>query len=226
MKILYTTDMHMRDSLPSCRTDNFFETQFKKVDEIISTIAKEKVDLWIMGGDLFDIYNPSYELLSLLQSRLEEARSKLNAPILTICGSHDMIGYNMDKLNNTAVGNLIMNGHLQLLTDKPYQIDGFNIVGISARKKLLYSDYTIDPAIASNLIIVSHDPITTDPTPYDHMLVKDVAKSTNADLILCAHIHAQFDVTENGTRFINPGPMSRQSIDEAVIVPKILIMDI
>lgn len=225
MKILYTTDMHLRDTLPSCRTDNFFETQFSKLDEVVETIKKNEVVCWIMGGDLFDSYNPSYELLNRLQKKLGEVR-KNGTSILTICGSHDLIGYNMEKISDTALGNLIMHEQVRLLDSTPFGFAGFHIVGISARKKPVYSDYLVDPAIAENLIIVSHDPIVTEPTPYDHMLVKDVAKSTNADLILCAHIHAQFDVTEGGTRFINPGPMSRQSIDEAVIAPKMLILDI
>ena len=100
LKILYTTDLHLRDTTPSCRTEAFFEGQFIKLQELVSIVGKEEIDLWVNGGDMFDTYNPSYEVLN----RFIGVLRAIGKPMYTICGSHDLIGYNLGLVNRTAVG--------------------------------------------------------------------------------------------------------------------------
>jgi len=221
---MYTTDIHLRDNVPSCRIDDFYNVQFNKIKEIVRIFKEEEIDYWINGGDLFDTYDPSHSIVNEFTSIIDP----LQQPIYTICGSHDMLGYNMDLIHKTAMGNLLMNGYVKLLGKDLLLFRKYDrivsIKGIHARKKLDYADYAIDGTGTS--IIVTHDPIVIKPVIYEHMLISDVAKATNANFVLCAHIHTQFDMAERLSRFINPGPMSRQTTLEMELKPKVCILEV
>jgi len=230
MKLLYTPDLHIRDTTPKCRSDNFFDIQFEKLEEASSVITSNKIDYWLWGGDLFDKAEPSLELVN----RLTVFLKKIQVPIISIIGSHDMVGYNVDTVMTrpvTALGNLYINGHIKVLNNTRNSLTKLTsngivyLKGIHARKDILLSDYKINRE-KEITIIMSHDPIVETPVIFEHVLIKDVAQKCNADIVLCSHVHTQFDVVSNGVRFINPGPMSRQEATEIGIEPKFCIVEV
>ena len=233
MKILYTADLHIRDTIPACRIDNYVEAQFEKLEELIRVAQIEKPDYWLNGGDLFDVHNPSYDLVYRFTKVLKSAKWNGLPGMLSIAGSHDMLAYNKSLLHKTAFGNLIVNDNMEFVDGQTIRGGDKKIPlllkGISARKDLKYSDYTMDTEVWKNSVprvIMTHDPITTEAVIFDHMLVSDVAKATNADVVLCSHIHVPFDVTVGKTRFVNPGPMFRQTVNEMKLEPSICILEI
>jgi len=222
MKILYLTDSHFRDTNPINRLDDFYHIQFSKMKELKDICENEKVNVVIFGGDLFDNPTPSYELFNNILDFI----INLNSEIYGICGSHDLYGYNLETLNKTAIGTLIKVDAVRLLNDQLVCNKNYIIKGINARKRFSIDDYRIDQKTDKIKIIVSHDPIVLEPVIYDYLLAKDIAKVTDADIIFCAHIHSQFDVEIKGKRFINPGPFTRQNINESKIEPKICLLEI
>lgn len=59
MKILYMTDTHIRGTSPRSRTDDFQQAIREKIEEVIDIAERERVDLVLHGGDLFDRPNLS-----------------------------------------------------------------------------------------------------------------------------------------------------------------------
>ena len=223
MKILYFTDPHFRDTNPVNRLDDFYQKQFDKMKDLVNIRETLKAaDIVISGGDWFDNPTPSYELFNSVLNFILD----LSAEVFSVCGSHDIYGYNMNTLNKSAIGSLIKVQAINLLNEEPITLDACVVKGFSARKKYSVKDFKLGIKTDKVKIIVAHDPIVTEPVIYDHMLVEDIAKVTDADIILCSHIHAQFDVTIKKTRFINPGPFTRQSINEAKMEPKVCLLEI
>ncbi|MEK6933091.1 MAG: metallophosphoesterase, partial [Nanoarchaeota archaeon] len=67
MKILLTSDWHLRTSNPENRTDpSFFETQLGKIEQILQIFNKEKCQYLLQAGDFFDSARPSFDVLQYI----------------------------------------------------------------------------------------------------------------------------------------------------------------
>lgn len=96
--ILVTADLHLRDDIPTCRTDDFIHEQWRKMD-FIAELVKTKNLYWVDCGDLFHSTKPSYALISRLMSWFRSRDVRIEMAIL---GNHDMPGHNMKSLDNSA----------------------------------------------------------------------------------------------------------------------------
>ncbi|GAB3652021.1 exonuclease SbcCD subunit D [Echinicola sediminis] len=59
------------------------------MEEIIQIADREKVDLVLLAGDIFDTFNPSHEAVELLYKSLKKLSNEGKRPILAISGNHD-----------------------------------------------------------------------------------------------------------------------------------------
>jgi len=86
MKILHTADWHLGK-----RLDRFsrLEEQVLVMNEIVETADREKVDLVLIAGDLFDNFNPSVEATELFYKTLKRLSLNGKRPVIAISGNHD-----------------------------------------------------------------------------------------------------------------------------------------
>ena len=84
MKLLITGDWHITNKSPKRRTDDYFETLYKKLEFILDVAKNHKVEAILQPGDFFDSHKASdflkQELILLLK----------NVDIKTIFGQHDL----------------------------------------------------------------------------------------------------------------------------------------
>lgn len=86
MRILHTADWHLGKRLESFSR----LPEQKEVLEEISEIAdREKVDIILIAGDLFDTYNPSIEAVELLYKTLKKLTAGGMRAVIAIAGNHD-----------------------------------------------------------------------------------------------------------------------------------------
>ncbi len=86
MKILHTSDWHLGKKLG----DYHRLPEQKEILEEITTIAdKEKADLVIISGDLFDTFNPPAEAVELFYKNLKKLSLNGKRPVIAIAGNHD-----------------------------------------------------------------------------------------------------------------------------------------
>mgnify|MGYP006317509963 CR=1 FL=1 len=73
MKILHTADWHLGK-----RLDGFsrFDEQIDVMNEIVEIADREKVDLILVAGDLFDAFNPAVEAVDLFYKTLKRLTNK------------------------------------------------------------------------------------------------------------------------------------------------------
>ena len=54
MRLLLLGDCHFRSSAPARRTDDFFQTQLDKMEQVKKIYVEQRCDAVLQAGDLFD----------------------------------------------------------------------------------------------------------------------------------------------------------------------------
>lgn len=86
IKILHTADWHLGKRLQEFSR---LDEQNLVLNEIIEIAEKEKVDLVLLAGDIFDTFNPNHEAVELLYKCLKRLSANGQRPIIAISGNHD-----------------------------------------------------------------------------------------------------------------------------------------
>lgn len=234
MRLVYLTDTHIQSGSPDNRKDNFLETLYEKLAEVVSICRQLKTDFVIHGGDVFDNPRPDHLSLELFQWFLKE----LNLPVYCVAGNHDLINQNLESLENTALGYLYRKRFIKLFMpgEKVYLNDGFSVLQITGQHfyggmdRLKNSrDYMVKKMECDLAIHVVHGMLLpkafSDKVPCT--LISEIS-GTEADFTLGAHAHLGYhEITENRF-FLNPGALSRLTNlkKELVRIPSVLFMDI
>ncbi|MTG99004.1 exonuclease SbcCD subunit D [Myroides albus] len=86
LKILHTADWHLGKKLDSYSR---VEEQREVLEEICKIADREKVDLVLIAGDLFDTFNPPIEAVDLFYRTLKRLAKDGERPVIAIAGNHD-----------------------------------------------------------------------------------------------------------------------------------------
>lgn len=86
MRILHTADWHLGKRLQDV---NRIEEQRQVLDEIVHISNREKVDLVLIAGDLFDTFNPPTEAVELFYRTLHRLSNEGRRAVVAIAGNHD-----------------------------------------------------------------------------------------------------------------------------------------
>ncbi len=215
MRLLLLSDCHVRSSVPAGRIDNFMENQWKKWQYICKVAKKENVDAILQAGDLFDIPNPSYSLISeFLFVLLED----ISFPIYYINGQHTLFMRNKN-INKTIFGILqyliIDTGYPQELFHQMFSYGdciGDNVYLYGNNYGDGYKDIKVRNKDAIN-ILVTHDSIGNKSLYPGHNITKAenfLATFKDFQIILCGDIHYPFFIQQKGRVILNTGCLLRQ----------------
>jgi len=212
MKFLYCADLHGKLKNPISRLDNYSESWLLKIDEIIRLSIDNKCSFVIVNGDVFDSPYISNVLIDEFMDRIE--RKKISWRI--VAGNHDLIGHNWAVSKSSALAHIYrrssMIDRLITIETEDYFIQGVEYChGVEENIK---ENQLITTSKAKFKICIPHALLTKgkffENTSY--IQLKDI--KTNFDLILCGHLHTEFDETINKTRFINLSSIGRTAITE------------
>lgn len=222
MKIMYSTDHHMKGRNPGSRLDNYPQAIMNKVLEFEQACYANNAKQAVFGGDLYDTPRVAFSFINMM-SRVLRRMKRRGITCYIVPGNHDLYGYSMDTLEQTAIGVLIAAGLLKVLkrgqsylhtSAKGVTVELF---GREYDKDIDHdpqTDYEITPKHQADWnLLFSHGMLLEKPFHPDvtHSLTKDVV--TSADLVANGHYHAGYDVhEENGTIFLNPGSTGRDEI--------------
>jgi DNA repair exonuclease SbcCD nuclease subunit/tetratricopeptide (TPR) repeat protein len=233
MKFLFATDTHLKGKNPANRIDDFPTAMLTKLSELCAVAKAEGAEAILHGGDLFDVPDVSNRLIGEVGQIIRSC----GVPFYVVPGNHDLYGYNMASLPQTALGVLAKTGVVHILDRASGGVvfQGPDCwVAVQGQEyyadidKGINNDYRFDPVPgADHKILIPHSMLLKDPfyPGIPHTLTKDVV--TDADLILVGHYHPGFDDHTIGrTRFINPGSMGRLDATQATIgrPPRYLII--
>ena len=89
MKIFHTADWHLGKLVQGV---SMIEDQAYVLYQFLQEIDKEKPDVVVIAGDLYDRSVPPTEAVSLLDNIFSEIAIKREIPVVAIAGNHDSPG--------------------------------------------------------------------------------------------------------------------------------------
>ena len=210
--LILTSDWHLREDTPVCRTDDFWEAQWNKVDQI-SKLQKKYDCPVIHAGDLFHHWKPSPWLLSTTISMIPDS-------FHTVFGQHDLPQHNLDLDHKSGINVLRQAGKIVVLNGGSWgQEPGHNYIqgGKPSYNVSVWHKFIWD---GKNL-----------PWPgCDGLTAKQVLKKyPEFDLIVTGDHHkpfAEYYVRKKKHRvLVNPGCLTRQASDYAEHRPRVYLWE-
>jgi DNA repair exonuclease SbcCD nuclease subunit len=201
---ILTSDWHLRETVPICRTDNFWSEQWGKVD-FISDLQKKYNCPVLCAGDLYDNWKPSPFLLS-------ETIKHLPRKFYTVYGNHDLPQHNLDLKNKSGIYTLECSEILS--TFRP-------------NKSIEFCSWNESPTNIGESILVWHkmnykgkEPWPGCPDPTALQLLK---KYSAYALILTGDNHKSFAQEYEGRLLVNPGSLMRMDADQIEHKPRVYL---
>ena len=216
--LILTSDWHLRETIPVCRTDNFWETQWKKVQFVSDLQHKHECPI-LHAGDLFHHWKPSPYLLSYAISWLPDQ-------FYTIYGQHDLPQHNWENREKSGINALSVAGAIRVLPGVHW---GQGMV-LKSSLPSFSLDYMVDDEDKSVLqrnILVWHHMIWQGkrlwPGQTDPSAIAVLKKYPEYDLILTGDNHKAFTETHDGRLLVNPGSLTRQAADQIDFEPRVYL---
>lgn len=187
---ILTSDWHLRDDQPMCRTDNYFKAQEKKL-KFIQKLSKENNNCSVLcAGDLFhrarsSPYLEAYTIRTLPKN------------FISIPGQHDLLNHNISKFYNSSIGvlwasGILATGNLNIIENKIENIYTYETIGI-VHKFIQKPNDQQDKIIGGSSALYF------------------LKKHKKYNLILTGDNHKTFIIEHEGRLLINPGSLMRMT---------------
>jgi DNA repair exonuclease SbcCD nuclease subunit len=203
---ILTADWHLREDQPVCRTDNFWEVQWKKASFIKKLKAQFNCPV-ISSGDTFNHWKPSPFLLTTTMENIP-------SDFYTVYGNHDLPQWNLSLSYKTGLRSLEKAGYVTILKEASWTQVPDGITEIS------FKDMLTGELITNSSILLWHVmtfPAGKPPWPgcTDMTAEEILDKYPQFDLIVTGHNHKTFVVEKDVRLLVNPGSLTRQIADQA-----------
>jgi DNA repair exonuclease SbcCD nuclease subunit len=189
------SDVHLQETVPVCRLDDFEKTQWKKL-LFIKKLQMEHDCPVLCGGDLYNHWKPSPELIS-------KTIKYLPKDFITIYGQHDLPQHSLELQSKCGTYTLEKAHALKILM-------GFHW-GMKPNGKT--KSFGIQLENSNKVIAVWHYFTYKGKLPwfgYKGPTAKTILqKYPQFDLILTGDNHQTFTEEYNGRLLVNPGSMLR-----------------
>jgi DNA repair exonuclease SbcCD nuclease subunit len=223
MRLLLIGDVHLSDTPPSVRTDSYADDILAKLEWIVDTANRSKVDWIVQLGDLFHIKTPSRTSHALLQ-RTAQVLEQSRVWTWVVPGNHDMRHDRLDSLSSQPLGTLALSPDVWLLDGQAGEI-----YGIPYTEDLEKFQAELDKAKSRRIKLIAAHAAIFPPgvhPPYPHWNADQL--DTHGTPLAYGHIHEPHGFYEvNGTWFCNNGAISRGSLHEETLnrEPAVTIFD-
>lgn len=190
-------DLHLREDTPTCRTDDYWEAQWRKVDFIRQLQEKHGCPV-LQPGDFFDHWKPSPRLL---------AKTFLHMPnnMLAIYGNHDLPQHSYELRDKCGLYALAAGAPDKIKIVKPGEL-----IEIGGRK-----------------LAMVHEPMYEHQVPPWHtdgqLAVDAIKRNSSFDLIVSGDVHDRFVVLYNEQLLVNAGSVMRMTADQINHAPAIYL---
>ena len=230
---ILAADIHLRDTTPVCRTDDFRGAMERKLD-FIRALQKEHGGIPVLvAGDVFDHWKPSPELL---RWSIEHIQNWICIP-----GQHDLPQHSLELYGKSGLAVLEAAGCVTVLTDSYYEY-------VTETTQIVGFPWGVEPGPISKLnnyaVALVHRLVYLGEAPFPGAEVSGstakalLQKMEGFDLVVTGDNHETFVVNEdsvtsyrwtvgscgNGERLlINPGSMMRTTVKQAEHEPCVFL---
>ena len=227
MKLLIIGDLHLRYTAPINRKETFYNELLNKLEEIKQIQLQNNIDdeNVICLGDVFDDF-----IIDYAEKIIFDVILYIKGWTFLV-GNHDCKEKNGD-IRGTTFGMLVQTGIINVckrsIINKEFLLDFYQYYN---RQNIYNMNFNINDNMYKTKIAFIHDYIVPNKIANKYH-AKDVVTCENMksqyDYIFCGHYHYDYDITCNGTRFINPGALLRKTIadDDMKRKVKVCIFDL
>lgn len=213
------SDIHVSDTGPRSRLDNFKETVLGKIGQMRSACSKLKADAAIIAGDLYNLKAPSRNSHRLNQELIKEFK-QFPCPIYMIEGNHDLTANSLDSLAEQPLGVLFADGTLIRLREAIIEKNGVkvSIVGMPYTENIEVKDFNLAPkgdAAAQIGVLHLYSSVKGGMLFKDRLYGYDELSVLGPDVFIIGHYHLDQGTYEYmGKHFVNLGSMTRGTLGE------------
>ena len=205
MKIIYCSDLHLREDRPICRKDeDWIMTQRLQLRFIANTAAKHNAVV-LIGGDIFHRPQVPDYIKNMLIIEF------LGLEVYAIAGQHDLPWHMLEKMDQSSFGVLRNSG---VIKDPTF---------------CGYAHYGQEPIVMDGMTVIHESIFATakdcPPGMKAYTAVEIFDKYPGVKWILSGDIHAGFREKQQGRYLIMGGCMNRQASDMIDYEPKIWFID-
>lgn len=210
---ILTSDWHLREDVPMCRTDDFWQAQWDKVIQVAD--LQEQFDCPVIhAGDLFHHWKPSPFLLSACINMMPDE-------FHTVYGQHDLPQHNHELIAKSGLHTLNTAGIVHVYEEGGHW--GLNEPGTEyispvlkkSRKVGVWHKFVWD---GKNLPW----PDCKESTIED---IFELLEDKEYDLIVTGDHHKPFTASRDGCLLVNPGCLTRQAADYEDHRPRVYLYD-
>lgn len=221
MKFIACADLHITNSRPLNRKDDYFQTVLEKLEQILSLSVRMEAQCIVVAGDFFDLPTVPYMVTKAVLDLL----TKWGQRMLVVPGQHDL-RYHAQGLDNTPLGILKSSMCIELLHPSiPYKIGGVNFIGAGWNESPL-----VDVDCVGSYVLVMHK-MVVETTKLFH----DQTDFVSSTALLKKHMWAKCIITGDNHRphvvhakkgiQINCGSMMRSTKDQLGYEPGVHLVD-
>lgn len=214
--LILSADLHIRETTPECRTDDFDAALWNKI-AFIGALAEEHECPILIAGDVFHHWKPSPNLIRMCIERFPVGMHVL-------FGQHDLPQHSWQNREKSGLAALEAARAVKILPgchwgqdpgDPSYTINWFEGKIHEGLKE------------TQRQILVWHHMVWQGKRPWpgctDPSAVAVLKKYPEYDLILTGDNHKPFTEEYEGRLLVNPGSITRQSADQIDHTPRVYL---
>jgi exonuclease SbcC len=238
MRFIFRTDVHSADKSPISWKGNYcaeISESLRQVGELAKTYRVRAV---LDGGDFFHVKAPGRNSHSLVHDT-GLIHKDYPCPVYSIEGNHDLMGNNLDTVEDQPLGVLYVTGVFRHLREEVFEEDGVRVrvVGIpySPSRDLLEIQALRKQPGDDYMVAVIHALASEDPPAHvEEFFGEPVFRYSSfifeggPDVFCFGHWHRDQGIVEiEGRHFVNQGALSRGALTKENIdrTPKVALLD-
>ena len=226
--LLTAGNIHISDTNPRSRTDNFKNTILEKIEQLRAAAKKLRADAVLLTGDIYNLKNPVKNSHDL-NRELIEIFKKFECPVYTIPGNHDLTADDLDTLSAQPISVLFSSGILKDLSKHSFDTDSgicieknglkVSLVGVPYLKhfeikKLKLHTKDIDCAVQICIMHIYAGP-KAGKMHKERLYGYDELSALSPDIFVLGHYHYDQGIQWLDKKcFINLGSISRGTLTD------------
>lgn len=244
IRLVWRTDVHLSDTSPSSRKDDWADTVLGKLRQVGMVAAKMKADAVLDGGDFFHVKSPGRNTHDLVR-RVAEVHSAYPCPVYANVGNHDCVYGDYSYLHQQPLGVLFATNVFRRcydeheavfcsLPDETGKVTKVRVVGIPYHGTTYDMERfrSIKKGDEDFLVCMGH--VLASPTGGSMFEGEDIVKYADLeglapDVWLFGHWHKDQGVADVGNaKVVNIGSLTRGSLsqDEVTRRPACAVLEL
>jgi len=237
MKLLVTGDWHLDTHKPENRTDDYFQTQFEKVQWIFNLAEEEKCKAILQPGDLFNSHKANdyikQHYINYFLDRMTHVDRFPKIDFFTIFGQHDLRFHSSNR-DNTPLMVLEASKALTILSnERPMEVQMPGTRTVLFLYAMNWGEEIPELIDKDGIhILLMHKLVLEDTEGWEKnfLSVDNVFRFCKHDIIVCGDNHLSFvkekQLEEGAGRLLfNCGSLMRNRIDQVDHKPVVYIVD-